>query len=64
MSTDVTARTYEDADPRWSCNRKKPYYDQKIAKQVARGVRERSGENVVAYACTHCGAYHIGRATV
>lgn len=54
---------YAGADPRWSCARKKAYPTQELAAKVARKVcTENPGVNVVAYGCTHCGSYHIGRA--
>ncbi len=46
----------------WSCFRKKAYPDERMARQVAARVRERHDENVVAYACPHCGRYHVGHA--
>jgi hypothetical protein len=53
---------YEQADPAWSCNRKKAYSDEKFASRVARQMYAERGALVVAYACRHCGHYHIGRA--
>jgi methenyltetrahydromethanopterin cyclohydrolase len=53
---------YEDADIAWVCARKKAYPDEKFAKRVASRMREDKGADVVAYACTRCGRFHIGRA--
>lgn len=61
MSGDDSGTTAEDASVQWSCNRKKAYPTEAIARSVARGVRERSGAFVVAYACLHCGRWHVGR---
>lgn len=58
MSGDVSA---DGASAQWSCFRKKAYPTESIARAVARGVRERSGAFVVAYACLHCGRWHVGR---
>jgi len=52
---------YVNASTEWACNRKKAYPDEKFAKRVARQMREERGADVVAYACTRCGRYHIGR---
>jgi hypothetical protein len=53
---------YANADVRWSCTRKKAYPDEKTAKKVAGRMRDERDANVVAYACTQCGRYHVGRA--
>ena len=53
---------YAGASTEWTCARKKSYPDEKFAKRVARQMREERGVDVVAYACTRCGRYHIGRA--
>lgn len=58
--TDLMRTTTAGADPRRACNRKKAYTDEKLAKRVAAKVREKSGDDVVAYGCTLCGQYHIG----
>lgn len=52
----------QGADPRAVCFRKKAY-DLRRAEKVAGRVRNRTGEHVVAYACTHCGQYHVGHPT-
>ena len=52
---------FAGADTSWVCSRKKAYHDPKFAKQVARKVSETRGVEVVAYACTRCGSWHIGR---
>lgn len=64
MSTPPTDRTdYPDAPAERSCTRKKAYYEERLAKRVARDVNEREGRPVVVhYACTRCGCWHIGRA--
>lgn len=62
MSSKHTDRTdYDGADVEWTCTRKKYYRDEKFAKTVAGRMRA-DGKNVVHYACTRCGGYHIGRA--
>jgi len=51
------------ADRRWSCARKKAYPTIGMARRVAGAVRAKAGgAHVVAYACTHCGRFHIGHA--
>lgn len=52
---------YSGAATEWTCARKKAYPTEKLAKQVANRMRENRGADVVAYACTRCGSYHIGR---
>lgn len=52
-----------DADPRWSCTRKKAYPDIALARKVASRINEEKGLNLVAYACTTgCGRFHVGHA--
>ncbi len=60
----VASFDYDGADTAWACARKKAYADESFARRVARQVRETHGHGVelVAYACRHCGSYHIGRA--
>lgn len=53
---------YANADTAWVCARKKAYPDEKLTKKVARRMNEEKQAGVVAYACTRCGRYHIGRA--
>jgi len=53
---------YARASTEWACNRKKAYPDEKLAKKVAARIRAEKDVDVVAYACTRCGRYHIGRA--
>ncbi len=57
-----SAVDYDRADPAWSCNRKKVYPDESFASRVARRMWVERDANVVAYACRHCGNWHIGRA--
>ena len=52
---------YANAATEWTCTRKKAYPDEKLARRVAARMRD-EGKNVVHYACTRCGRYHIGRA--
>lgn len=59
MSTDRT--DYPGADVIQTCTRKKAYGDERLAAKVASRMRS-EGKNVVHYACTRCGSYHIGRA--
>jgi len=57
-----TDRTdYAGASTQWTCARKKAYPDEKIASKVAARMRGED-KNVVHYACTRCGRWHIGRA--
>lgn len=58
METDRT--DYPDAATEWACTRKKAYHDERLAKKVAARMRD-EGKNVVHYACTRCGLFHIGR---
>lgn len=59
----MTTRTdYPGASTEWTCARKKAYPDEKLAAKVARKMREERNIDVVHYACTRCGRYHIGRA--
>lgn len=53
---------YANADTAWVCARKKAYPDEKLARRVAARMREEKGADVVAYMCTRCGRFHIGRA--
>lgn len=58
----MTERTdYANSSTEWTCSRKKAYPDEKFARRVAGRMRE-EGKNVVHYACTRCGRFHIGRA--
>jgi len=61
MATDRT--DYADASTEWACTRKKAYPDEKMARKVAGRMRAEKGADVVVYACTRCGRYHIGRAS-
>lgn len=62
-------RATDDRSPvEVSCTRKKAYPDSGLAEKVARAIRKWGWEDddtearrVVAYACTHCGHWHIGR---
>ena len=59
----MTTRTdYPGAPTEWACSRKKAYPDEKMARRIAARMRD-EGKNVVHYACTRCGRYHIGRAS-
>ena len=49
------------ADARWSCTRKKAYPDMRMAARVAARSNEERGTDLVPYACTRCGRYHLGR---
>lgn len=62
MPPELRRTVYESADVTWSCARKKAYTDEKFAQRVARQAQEKSGIDMVAYGCTHCGQFHIGRA--
>jgi hypothetical protein len=53
---------YADASTKWACARKKAYPDEKTAARVAGRMRAERGADVVAYGCTRCGRWHIGRA--
>lgn len=58
----MTERTdYANASTEWTCARKKAYPEEKMARRVAARMRD-EGKNVVHYACTRCGRFHIGRA--
>ena len=58
----MTERTdYENASTEWTCARKKAYPEERMARRVAARMRD-EGKNVVHYACTRCGRFHIGRA--
>lgn len=50
-----------EADPRWSCNRKRRYATKEYARAALKRVLERGlGEGQAPYACTHCGGWHLG----
>jgi len=49
-----------DADVIRACTRKKAY-DEKTARSVAGRIRDQHGADVVSYARTRCGRYHVGR---
>lgn len=51
-----------DAADQWACNRKKAYPSAEIADKVARNVNLRDETaDLVSYACTRCGRWHVGR---
>lgn len=57
-----TTRTdYDGAATAWTCARKRPYQDERAIKHTV-AVMQDEGKDVTYYACTRCGAYHIGRA--
>lgn len=62
LLSDSGRTDYAGASTEWACTRKKAYPDEKFARRVAARIREEEGVNVVAYACTRCGRFHIGRA--
>lgn len=60
--SDVTYTDFDGADIIRSCTRKKPYPSQEVAKLAVASIMESSAEaNVRAYACRHCGTWHVGR---
>ena len=52
---------YENSSVEWSCTRKRAYPTEKLAQKVAAHLRSENLADVVAYGCTHCGRYHLGR---
>lgn len=56
----VVGRVNEDASLEWSCFRKKAY-PLHVAERVARRIREERDADVIAYGCSNCGQYHVGR---
>ena len=70
----LSGRTdYLDASTEWACARKKIYADEKTARRVAARMTASNadletaragfwGVVIVAYACTRCGSFHVGRA--
>ena len=58
----MSFRDYPGADTQWTCSRKKAYRTPDFAEKVARQVNGRDPTaDVVAYGCTRCGQWHIGR---
>lgn len=54
---------YVEADPRWSCYRKKRFRSEDIAIKTANRRNYENGDEhrrLVVYACHHCAGYHLG----
>lgn len=43
-----------------SCPGKVPFFEERVAKQRAREIRESEGTDMHSYPCTACGYYHLG----
>ena len=55
---------YPGADIQRSCTRKKAYSCEENATRVANRINwdnRAQGLKLIAYGCTHCGRFHIGR---
>lgn len=50
--------------PSSACEGKETHASFADAKRIARDMREKYGEMLLAYACPHCGKYHVGHTPI